>query len=213
MDAADLETYQVHLSQTEQALTADPGNEQLTELASELKQLIELTKVAVGQSEAEKAKSEKKAAAAAASSSAAAAQSRGAKAWGAGDECLAKYSGDDKWYPARITAVGGGESVCAAAGQHDRVRGLHRVRRIEQVGLAGARATTADVDGDHRHAVAFPGHPHDGGSGGPLRFLDPVMVADGDTTDVGDAITGAARHHRLVIRVSTSRSCITVSQW
>ena len=110
MDAADLETYQVHLSQTEQALTADPGNEQLTELASELKQLIELTKVAVGQSEAEKAKSEKKAAAAAASSSAAAAQSRGAKAWGAGDECLAKYSGDDKWYPARITAVGGGES-------------------------------------------------------------------------------------------------------
>jgi hypothetical protein len=27
--------------------------------------------------------------------------------WSAGDECLAKYSGDGQWYPARITSLGG----------------------------------------------------------------------------------------------------------
>lgn len=117
MDASELETYQVQLSQVEQALAADPENEELAELVSELKQLIELTKATLAQtSGADKAKAEKKAAAASAqahSSAAAGAQhhqqGRAGKAWAAGDECLARYSGDEKWYPARITSVGGAE--------------------------------------------------------------------------------------------------------
>lgn len=117
MDASELETYQVQLSQVEQALAADPENEELAELVSELKQLIELTKATLAQtSGADKAKAEKKAAAASAqahSSAAAGAQhhqqGRAGKTWAAGDECLARYSGDEKWYPARITSVGGAE--------------------------------------------------------------------------------------------------------
>lgn len=117
MDASELETYQVQLSQVEQALAADPENEELAELVSELKQLIELTKATLAQtSGADKAKAEKKAAAASASAHSSAAagaqhhqQGRAGKAWAAGDECLARYSGDEKWYPARITSVGGAE--------------------------------------------------------------------------------------------------------
>lgn len=116
MDASELETYQVQLSQVEQALAADPENEELAELVSELKQLIELTKATLAQtSGADKAKAEKKAAAASASAHSNAAgaqhhqQGRVGKAWAAGDECLARYSGDEKWYPARITSVGGAE--------------------------------------------------------------------------------------------------------
>ena len=41
MDKADLETYQVQLSQVELALSADPENSELKSLRSELKELIE----------------------------------------------------------------------------------------------------------------------------------------------------------------------------
>ncbi|KAH8108956.1 hypothetical protein DFH11DRAFT_1818368 [Phellopilus nigrolimitatus] len=78
MDQCDLETYQVQLSQVDLTLSADPDN---TELASELKEHIELTRTAQTQAAAPKSES---------------------------DECLAKYSGDGNWYsPARITFVGG----------------------------------------------------------------------------------------------------------
>ena len=40
-------------------------------------------------------------------SAAAAASAPAGKAWAAGDEVLAKYSGDGQWYPARIASVGG----------------------------------------------------------------------------------------------------------
>ncbi|KAI0639760.1 hypothetical protein C8Q77DRAFT_1152712 [Trametes polyzona] len=102
MDKTDLETYQVQLSQVEAALSADPENNELISLRSELIELIELTQAAIAQQEAaaasSKAESSKKAAAATASSS---------KVWAAGDDCLAKYSGDGQWYPARIASVGG----------------------------------------------------------------------------------------------------------
>ncbi|KDQ63679.1 hypothetical protein JAAARDRAFT_387194 [Jaapia argillacea MUCL 33604] len=101
MDKADLETYQVRLSQVELALSADPSNAELSSLRSELKELIELTQTAIAQAEAaslSKADSRKALAATAASHS-----------WSAGDECLAKYSGDGQWYPARINSVGGSE--------------------------------------------------------------------------------------------------------
>ncbi|KAF9460825.1 hypothetical protein BDZ94DRAFT_1168864 [Collybia nuda] len=99
MDKTDLETYQVQLSQVELALSSDPTNAELASLRSELKELIELTQVALSQAEA-------------ASSSKADANRKSATAtpiqtWSAGDECLAKYSGDGGWYPARITSLGG----------------------------------------------------------------------------------------------------------
>ncbi|KAI0721281.1 hypothetical protein C8T65DRAFT_735297 [Cerioporus squamosus] len=104
MDKADLETYQVQLSQVELALSADPENSELISLRSELKELIELTQAALAQQEA--AASSSKADHKKASSSAAATASA-SKAWAAGDDVLAKYSGDGQWYPARIASVGG----------------------------------------------------------------------------------------------------------
>ena len=107
MDASELETYQVQLSQVELALTSDPDNKGLEDLASELRELIELTKAKVAQDQAAasaKSESSKKAA-----QNALHAAAPGGKAWAAGDECLAKYSGDGNWYPARITSVGGSE--------------------------------------------------------------------------------------------------------
>lgn len=99
MDKADLETYQVQLSQVEMALAADPGNDELESLCSELRKLIELTQVAVSQAEA--------AAASKGETSRKATTAPPSKTWTAGDECLAKYSGDGSWYPARITSIGG----------------------------------------------------------------------------------------------------------
>ncbi|KAI0715243.1 hypothetical protein C8Q76DRAFT_450610 [Earliella scabrosa] len=105
MDKADLETYQVQLSQVELALASDPENDKLKELHSELKELIELTQAALAQQEAaSSSKADKKAST---SASAAASSAPAGKAWAAGDEVLAKYSGDGQWYPARIASVGG----------------------------------------------------------------------------------------------------------
>lgn len=99
MDYTDLETYQVQLSQVEGALSSDPDNAELASLRSELKELIELTEVAIAQAEA-------------ASSSKVEGVRRSVTStpvhtWSAGDECLAKYSKDSNWYPARITSLGG----------------------------------------------------------------------------------------------------------
>ena len=100
MDKTDLETYQVQLSQVEQALVADPDNAELKDLRNELKELIELTQAALAQQQAATSSSK-------AESSRKAAVATTTRTWAAGDECLAKYSGDSQWYPARITSVGG----------------------------------------------------------------------------------------------------------
>jgi hypothetical protein len=99
MDTTDLETYQVQLSQVEGALSADPDNTELASLRSELKELIELTEAAIAQAEA--ASSSK------VEGSRRSVTSTPVHAWSAGDECLAKYSKDNNWYPARITSLGG----------------------------------------------------------------------------------------------------------
>ena len=106
MDAADLETYQVQLSQVELALSADPESNELISLRSELKELIDLTQAALAQSGGA-ASSSKPDAPKKTSAPAAGAAAASGKAWAAGDECLAKYSGDGQWYPARIASVGG----------------------------------------------------------------------------------------------------------
>ncbi|KAF8521471.1 hypothetical protein JB92DRAFT_1800037 [Gautieria morchelliformis] len=96
MDKKELETYQVQLSQVEVALATDPANTGLASLRSELKELIDLTKAAIAQAEAPKPETRKHAVSAAV-----------APDYAAGDEILAKYSGDGSWYPARVTSVGG----------------------------------------------------------------------------------------------------------
>ena len=101
MDAAELETYQVQLSQVKEALQDDPDNAGLKSLATELTELIELTQSALQQQQqasSSKAESSKKASV-----------THEIKSWAAGDDCLAKYSSDGNWYPARITSVGGAE--------------------------------------------------------------------------------------------------------
>ncbi|KAI0274645.1 hypothetical protein BC834DRAFT_815139 [Gloeopeniophorella convolvens] len=101
MEKEDLETYQAQLSQVELALAADPDNAELASLRSELQELINLTKTVISQAES------------AALSSKSAETSRKANItqqtvkWSAGDECLAKFSGDGAWYPARINSVAG----------------------------------------------------------------------------------------------------------
>ncbi|CAE6396812.1 unnamed protein product [Rhizoctonia solani] len=107
MDRKELETYQVQLSQVELALASDPDNEELTSLRSELKELISLTEAALAEEDP---------APAASGSTSAPASSNNRKqpatpvtSFQAGDECLAKYSSDGQWYPARITSVGGSD--------------------------------------------------------------------------------------------------------
>lgn len=99
MEREDLETYKVQLSQVELALSSDPSNAELSSLRAELKELIELTETALAQAEA--ASSSK------AESSRKANVSSTSQTLSAGDDCLAKYSGDGAWYPARINSVGG----------------------------------------------------------------------------------------------------------
>jgi survival of motor neuron-related-splicing factor 30 len=98
MNKEDLETYQVQLSQVELALEADPANSELSSLRDELKELITLTQTALDQAAAASSKAE---------SSRKAQLATSGHNLSAGDECLAKYSGDGNWYPARITSVGG----------------------------------------------------------------------------------------------------------
>lgn len=117
MEKTDLETYQVQLSQVELALSADPDNAGLVDLRSELKELIELTQAALAQQSAATASSSSSShhkpsegsgsRKSGAHSSGGAGGSGSAHQWSAGDECLAKYSGDGAWYPARINSVGG----------------------------------------------------------------------------------------------------------
>lgn len=99
MDKTDLEAYRVQLTQVELALSSDRDNDDLANLREELKSLIELAQSAIAQSEA--------AAASSAKEPRKNAQAASRQTWSAGDECLARYSTDGQWYPARIISVGG----------------------------------------------------------------------------------------------------------
>ena len=103
MNKEDLETYQVQLQQVEVALASDPDNDGLKDLRNELKELISLTEQALAQQAAAATSSS----VSGSSSKKQNAQSASAPQWKAGDECLAKYSSDGQWYPARIASVGG----------------------------------------------------------------------------------------------------------
>ncbi|CAE6423628.1 unnamed protein product [Rhizoctonia solani] len=109
MDRKELETYQVQLSQVEVALASDPDNEELTSLRSELKELIALTEAALSQETPAPAASGSGTNAPSSSSSNRKQPATPAASLQAGDECLAKYSTDGQWYPARIISVGGSD--------------------------------------------------------------------------------------------------------
>ena len=80
-------------------------------------------------------------------------------------------------------AIGGGQPVGAAAGEHDRVRLLHRVGRFEHIGLAGAGAAAAHVD---RRGRAARGEHH-AGTGRPL-LVEPLLVPHEHAAHVGDRV-------------------------
>ena len=85
-------------------------------------------------------------------------------------------------------AVGRGEAVRRAAGEHDGVDALDGRVRAEQVGLAGAGRGAAHVgprDG------ALGGHQHHRGAGEPA--LDP-RVADPQACDIGEGVVRSVRH-------------------
>ncbi|PWN27312.1 hypothetical protein BDZ90DRAFT_260402 [Jaminaea rosea] len=99
----ELAEYKEQLNQVNEALQLDPDNEELKTLRGELNQLIELTQSLHPQHAASSSK-------ASSSSPVPPPQPRSTERQinlKAGDECLAKYAADGRWYPARITAVSG----------------------------------------------------------------------------------------------------------
>ncbi|ORY78064.1 hypothetical protein BCR35DRAFT_305233 [Leucosporidium creatinivorum] len=134
MNASDIEQYEYQLSQIKLALAKDPHNAEYLNLKDELQSLIDLTKEylasqpstaapAAGPSASTSSNSTptprpSAPAAAARSTTSASASPRPAAPsappatahkFKTGDECQARYSGDSKFYPARITSIGGSE--------------------------------------------------------------------------------------------------------
>ncbi|KAJ2745144.1 hypothetical protein GGI20_002406 [Coemansia sp. BCRC 34301] len=92
MDAGEIELYVTKLAEVELALSADPGNTELQTLKSEIEDLLHLssqlhepnTTTTAGPTDA---------------------NSAAARQWQIGDECEAKYSGDGKFYSAKIASA------------------------------------------------------------------------------------------------------------
>lgn len=108
-------------------LKADPENAELQSLQEELQQLIALTEqvIAASAPAATSNSTAKKGAAPAAT----------LPVFAAGEECLARWSKDDKWYPARITSVGGSDekrvySVVFRGYQDTEVVAANAVKRL-----------------------------------------------------------------------------------
>ncbi|KAH0557251.1 survival of motor neuron-related-splicing factor 30 isoform X2 [Cotesia glomerata] len=95
----DLQNYKLQLQQVEAALTTDPTNEELMKLKIDLEEVIELTRDLIKSQQQEKK------------------QSNGmdpkdpillavlANKWKPGDECMAPWSEDGKYYEATIDAI------------------------------------------------------------------------------------------------------------
>ena len=66
--------------------------------------------------------------------------------------------------PAHDT-VGGSESVCTSTGEENGIDLLHRMARIEQIGLTGAGTTSSDVDGGDSSAQSADHRASGGGAG------------------------------------------------
>ncbi|GAA6064082.1 hypothetical protein JCM10212_002724 [Sporobolomyces blumeae] len=113
MDATELETYEYQLAQLKLGLAKDPGNTEFLTLKDELESLIDLIRQSIAPPQAP---APAPPAASASSSTATPSTSRGTsqpsssapkREYKTGDDCSARYEGDGKWYPARITSIAG----------------------------------------------------------------------------------------------------------
>ncbi|EIM92975.1 uncharacterized protein STEHIDRAFT_152266 [Stereum hirsutum FP-91666 SS1] len=182
MDKADLETYQVQLSQVELALSADPENTELVSLRSELIELIDLTQTSLAQNAAASSaasSSHHKASEGSGSGSGSGSRKSGGgggggtgggekQVWSAGDECLAKYSGDGAWYPARINSVGGSAEKRMYS---ILFKGYNSTEMLESNALKPLPAN---------YASTGPSSSKWGGGGGSKRKIDAVEEAERD---------------------------------
>ncbi|KAJ2890140.1 hypothetical protein GGI21_001161 [Coemansia aciculifera] len=91
MDASEIELYVTKLAEVELALSADPDNVELQTLKSEIEDLLQLSSqlqlpTAPNTAESTEPKPQQ-------------------REWHIGDECEAKYSGDGKFYSAKIVSA------------------------------------------------------------------------------------------------------------
>ncbi|CAB0033577.1 unnamed protein product [Trichogramma brassicae] len=101
---SDLQTHKLQLQQVEAALTTDPGNEELIKLKIDLEEIIELHQDLLKSQQQEKKQTEtdedeKKLLAELAAK------------WKVGDQCMALWSEDGKYYEATIDAISEDGSV------------------------------------------------------------------------------------------------------
>ncbi|GAA6015751.1 hypothetical protein JCM10207_008785 [Rhodosporidiobolus poonsookiae] len=173
MDVAqEIETYEYQLAQIKQGLQADPSNQEMLNLQTELEDLIALMRAqlpaptASSSSAAPKPKPSTSASASAsaspAPSSTAATGAAGAGAkpkFATGDNCSCRYS-DGKWYPARITHISG------SADQPVYTVVYKGYNTPEVVSASDVRAASKWDNGDAPGAGA-------GGGGGEKRKAEP----------------------------------------
>ncbi|KAI9229880.1 MAG: hypothetical protein DHS80DRAFT_13241 [Piptocephalis tieghemiana] len=134
MDASELETYQYQLSQVEEVLSLDPGNEDMIRLKKDLTDLIDLkpqdslsssgttTKQRSSPSPATSIPSQPNLSPQSRGitpegpkksyrgSAIPGAEERATRLWKAGDRVVAKWKADGCWYPARVMSVGGSDA-------------------------------------------------------------------------------------------------------
>ncbi|KAJ2060360.1 hypothetical protein GGI17_003809 [Coemansia sp. S146] len=99
MDASEIELYVTKLAEVELALSADPDNSELQTLKSEIEDLLLLSSQLHEPSTSSAAES------ADTKSAKQPQQQQQQKEWQIGDECEAKYSGDGKFYVARVMST------------------------------------------------------------------------------------------------------------
>ncbi|CAG8804898.1 30289_t:CDS:2 [Gigaspora margarita] len=116
MNADELAQYQYQLDQVNLALKNDPENSELLKLKTDLTELISLTTTIIDQETVSPTPKKSPSSISPKTNSAPTTPTSNsilglAKPLQVGDSCLARWSGDGQFYPAQITAIGGGDQV------------------------------------------------------------------------------------------------------